>query len=168
MSPLEIRFDQALDHAGMEAKALAEMMGISKQTLSALKKSRLTGKQHWPIIARLLDVDHDWLVTGDGRIPAWWIDPATGAQGAPVRRRAPAVFADVAPPAPSAPAIPPPRAVGRPRKQPADPQQVLIAQQQSFIAALQAAVERLTAENQALREQCAESSSPLTRTGSTS
>jgi transcriptional regulator with XRE-family HTH domain len=165
VTPLEIRFDQALDQAGMEAKALADMMGISKQTLSALKKGRLLGKQHWPTIARILHVDHDWLVSGHGQIPAWWIDPATGAPSTPVKRSRPMRLADEAPPAPQ-PATPPAKR-GRPRKEPPDPHKVLIDQQQSFIAALQATIERLSAENQALRAQCADSSSALKPTGST-
>jgi hypothetical protein len=78
MRGLEIRFDAAARNAGIQAADIARKLGISKQMLSAMKKSRIPGIAYWPAIARILKVDQAWLCTGYGSAPAWWVETTIG------------------------------------------------------------------------------------------
>lgn len=68
------RLDLALAHAGMNATALANALGITSASLSEIKKGKSKAPERWRQIAEKLSVDADWLMRGAGCPPAWATD----------------------------------------------------------------------------------------------
>jgi transcriptional regulator with XRE-family HTH domain len=72
MSHFSDRLEVSLKHNKLQSKDLAKLIGIAKQTITAMKAGKVAGKKHLPAIALALGVDLDWLVMGDEtKKPAW-------------------------------------------------------------------------------------------------
>ena len=69
------RFSVCLDRAGPGMqKELADRLGISHQAVSAMRYGRQRLGRHLHAIALAFGVDEEWLRTGRGVVPDWYVD----------------------------------------------------------------------------------------------
>ncbi len=67
------RLSRAIDRSGLDDIQVAEQLGISKQAFSQIRSGERPGHVHREAIARILQIDQQWLNFGDhDRAPTWW------------------------------------------------------------------------------------------------
>lgn len=85
MSTMSERIDAGLTAKSMDASGLAEILGISKQFVSDIKSGKTPGRKHVPKIADALGCSVEWLTTGTGSPPMWWLGHQVGEAFASAR-----------------------------------------------------------------------------------
>ena len=69
------RFSLALSRLDRGAQSvLSERLGLSKQAISAMRYGRQRMGRHLETIAEVLKVDPEWLRSGRGHVPEWYLD----------------------------------------------------------------------------------------------
>jgi hypothetical protein len=76
MKDLQIRFKDAFNRAkkknpALKMKDIAKKFGRDGKWLNAATAERLDGTKELRQIAEILEVNADWLLTGEGVLPAW-------------------------------------------------------------------------------------------------
>lgn len=79
VTTLAQRLEAAIHHAKTTQSAVARVLGVHRQTLTALKYGKI-GHERLPEVAKILGVDPTWLVTGRGQAPTWAADISEPAE----------------------------------------------------------------------------------------
>lgn len=75
---LASRLRAAIKARNLTASAIAKACGFSRQNMQRFLDGEIARSKHFPTMARELEVDVDWLMTGDpANAPSWWTPPAT-------------------------------------------------------------------------------------------
>lgn len=71
MTPVGQRIEDACEAIGISRSTLAQRVGISKQYIYHIGTGRIRQSKHFVAIATALNVPIEWLMTGQGPVPAW-------------------------------------------------------------------------------------------------